>query len=107
MHTIRPHVFDVLDEIGEATPEQVHERLPMFTLKQIRTSMWSSCNAGLLAAVVRGKRCNAYRLLVGAPDGGFVAEKADADLFTPNRGDCNVKRPRYASVWNYAQGVTA
>jgi hypothetical protein len=105
MNTIRPYVFDVLAEIGTATPEMVHERLPGLTLKKIRTSMWSACNAGLLTAAEKIERHTSYRLAIEVPQGGFAGKKERVDLFKPNRQE--EAMPRYASVFDYARGITA
>jgi hypothetical protein len=89
---------EVVAEGRGATALQVAERLGGFTIKQIRKALENAVANGLLVTT-RFAGVGDARVIYRCPQ-----DRTDR-LFAPNRTDPEV--PRYASVFDYAQGITA
>jgi hypothetical protein len=91
-------VRDAVADGAGATALQVSERLEGYTLHQVRKALDNAVANGHLVTT-RFAGVGDARVIYRCPH-----DRTDG-LFLPNRTDPDV--PRYASVWNYAQGISA
>jgi len=108
---LRPAVLQALAELRHAKPREVAKHLGgRYTEEQVRRALCNAKQLGLIESSgvtrVKGQKNGApavYWLPGDTPPPEMEDRQELSDLFEPNR--CYPKRPVYASVWHYAQGV--
>lgn len=105
-------VLAALRELRHAKPHEVAARLGgRFTVKQVNRALTNAKTKKLVDSTgvtrIKGLKGSAPAVywLAGTEPPPQDEGASHADLFKPNR--YYPKRPRYASVWHYAQGIAA
>lgn len=110
---LRSSVLQALAELRYAKPRDVSKHIgDQYTEEQVRRALNNAKHRGLIESSgvtrIKGQKNGApaiYWLPGDAPPPELENEEEVGDLFEPNR--YYPKRPAYASVWHYAQGIGA
>jgi hypothetical protein len=117
--TVTGPVLKALADMRYAKAPQIQERIGgSITLRQVERALYNAaqrkivCSSGIERerGVRGGALHSTYWMACDTPPADVLVrkqEKEEAQLFKPNRRERKRKPMRFASVFHYAQGITA